>query len=233
MRPPFFRFYMCNDPAIVDLVPKQWPTDFPISDRIRVGLKPLLGESVFITNGALWARQRRTVDPAFEGGCVRHIFPAMWDCGVAAVERLKPLANGQPVEIETQTSHLAMEPDKIYFSALFKLAHSKAVFRGIMRLYPPVPMYVRKAYIPFYGWVLMPLLDIFLGKNLRNPDPYTPDAALVWFRLLTWLWFSIQFALVFGALYCVTRRQLFHAGNAGHYVWHWGDNRHSRHRLFA
>ena len=29
--------------------------------------------------------------------------------------------------------------------------------------------------IPIYGWVLMPLLDIFMGKNLRNPDPETPD----------------------------------------------------------
>lgn len=64
--------------------------------------------------------------------------------------------------------------------------------------------------IPFYGWVLMPLLDIVLGKNLLNPDPNTPDAALFWFRLLTWVWFPIQFALVFGALWYVTRE--------GHYL---------------
>lgn len=58
--------------------------------------------------------------------------------------------------------------------------------------------------IPFYGWVLMPFLDILLGKNLRNPDPETPDAALFWFRLLTWVWFPVQFALVYGALWFVT-----------------------------
>jgi alkane 1-monooxygenase len=39
--------------------------------------------------------------------------------------------------------------------------------------------------IPIYGWVLMPLLDVVLGKDLRNPDPDTPDAELFWFRLLT------------------------------------------------
>ncbi|PHQ97773.1 MAG: alkane 1-monooxygenase [Marinosulfonomonas sp.] len=55
--------------------------------------------------------------------------------------------------------------------------------------------------IPFYGWVLMPLLDMVLGKNLRNPDPETPDKELFWFRLLTWVWFPIQFCLVFGTLY--------------------------------
>jgi len=27
--------------------------DFPKSDRIRTGLKPLLGESIFISNGAV------------------------------------------------------------------------------------------------------------------------------------------------------------------------------------
>jgi alkane 1-monooxygenase len=61
------------------------------------------------------------------------------------------------------------------------------------------------ALIPAYGWVLMPLLDLFLGRNLRNPDTNTPDKALFWFRLLTWIWFPIQFCLVFGTLWYLTR----------------------------
>jgi len=59
--------------------------------------------------------------------------------------------------------------------------------------------------IPAYGWVLMPVLDVILGKNLRNPDPNTPDTELFWFRLLTLVWFPIQFALVFGTLFYLTR----------------------------
>lgn len=59
--------------------------------------------------------------------------------------------------------------------------------------------------IPIYGWVLMPLLDIVLGKDLRNPDPDTPEEELFWFRLLTCIWFPIQVVLVFGTLYYVTR----------------------------
>ncbi len=59
--------------------------------------------------------------------------------------------------------------------------------------------------VPLYGWVLMPILDIFLGQDLRNPDPNTPDSDLFWFRLLTWVWFPIQFILVFGAIFYVTR----------------------------
>lgn len=93
MRTPFFRSYMCNDPELVDLVLKKRPMDFPKSERIRVGLKPLLGESVFISNGETWAHQRRIIDPAFEGGHLRTILPAMWDSGMAAVERLSGWAN--------------------------------------------------------------------------------------------------------------------------------------------
>ncbi|MCF6234575.1 MAG: alkane 1-monooxygenase [Rhodobacteraceae bacterium] len=59
--------------------------------------------------------------------------------------------------------------------------------------------------IPFYGWVVMPLLDIVLGRNLKNPDPDTPDEALFWFRLLTWIWLPIQIVMVFGSLWYLTR----------------------------
>ena len=67
-RTPFFRSYLCNDPALVKRVLSERPQDFPKSGRIREGLAPLLGNSVFLTNGQDWARQRRIIDPAFQGG---------------------------------------------------------------------------------------------------------------------------------------------------------------------
>lgn len=118
MRTPFFRSYLCNDTDLVDLVLKQRPLDFPKSERIRVGLKPLLGESVFISNGSLWEHQRRIIDPAFEGGRLRTVFPAMWDSGVAAVDRLAAQADGTPTEIEAQCSHVAMD---VIFRTLFSV----------------------------------------------------------------------------------------------------------------
>jgi alkane 1-monooxygenase len=60
------------------------------------------------------------------------------------------------------------------------------------------------ALVPFYGWVLMPLLDTVFGKDLRNPDPNTPEEDLFWFRLLTMIWFPIQFCMLFGTLYYLT-----------------------------
>ncbi|KAE9630107.1 cytochrome P450 [Parasedimentitalea maritima] len=153
MRTPFFRSYLCNDPALVDLVLKQRAQDFPKSERIRVGLKPLLGKSVFISNGETWARQRRIIDPAFEGGRIRKVFPSMWDSGVAAVQRLKPLADGSPVEIEAQTSHLAMD---VIFRTLFSvpIEHevANAAFEAFRQHQAAQPVANVAAILPLPQW---------------------------------------------------------------------------------
>ena len=117
-RTPFFRSFMCNQPELVDLVLKQRPDDFPKSDRVREGLKPLLGNSVFVTNGDVWKRQRRIIDPAFEGGRLRDVFPAMVLAGQGAVTRMSDIADGTPLDIEPETSHAAAD---VIFRTLFSI----------------------------------------------------------------------------------------------------------------
>ena len=75
-RNPLIHSFFCNDPALIRLILQDRPGDFPKSDRLAEGLRPLLGDGVFITNGTQWARQRRIIDPAFEGGRLRQTFPA-------------------------------------------------------------------------------------------------------------------------------------------------------------
>lgn len=116
-RTPFFRSYLCNDPALVDLVLRERPQDFPKSERVRAGLAPLLGRSVFVTNGAEWERQRRIIDPAFEGGRLKETFPAMCAAGLAARDRLIAAA-GTTVEIEAETARLAAD---VIFRTLFSV----------------------------------------------------------------------------------------------------------------
>ena len=111
---PFFRSFMVNEPALLDLVLKTRPDDFPKSDRIGEGLRPLLGDSVFLTNGETWKRQRRIIDPAFEGGRLRDTFPAMWAAAEAACARL---GVGE-VEVEEQMSHAAAD---VIFRTLFSI----------------------------------------------------------------------------------------------------------------
>lgn len=111
---PFFRSFMVNEPALLDVVLKERPDDFPKSDRIGEGLRPLLGDSVFLTNGETWKRQRRIIDPAFEGGRLRDTFPAMWAAAEAACDRM---GRGE-VEVEEQMSHAAAD---VIFRTLFSI----------------------------------------------------------------------------------------------------------------
>lgn len=116
-RTPFFRSYLVNQPNLVKTVLKDCPDEFPKSERVSEGLKPLLGNSVFLTNGEVWKKQRRIIDPAFEGGRLRDTFPAMWSAAEAAVERLKS-QTGRDIEIEEETSHAAAD---VIFRTLFSI----------------------------------------------------------------------------------------------------------------
>ena len=153
-RTPFFRSYLCNDPALVDLVLKGRPMDFPKSGRIREGLKPLLGDSVFITNGETWARQRRIIDPAFEGGRLREAFATMWAAGQAAVARIDVKTGPQPVEIEEEMSHVAAD---VIFRTLFSIpiedTTASAVFSEFRAHQRAAPVVNLGALMPLPGWV--------------------------------------------------------------------------------
>ena len=152
-RTPFFRSYLMNQPDLVSEVLRKRPRDFPKSDRIGEGLRPLLGNSVFLTNGATWERQRRIIDPAFEGGRLRDTFPAMWAAAEAAAARLAGHADKE-VEIESETSHAAAD---VIFRTLFSIPidHEVAAkvfseFRDYQRSQPILNL---AAFVPLPKWM--------------------------------------------------------------------------------
>nr|WP_249219130.1 cytochrome P450 [Loktanella sp. SALINAS62] len=153
-RTPFFRSYMINDPQLIDLVLKERPDDFPKSDRISAGLRPLLGQSVFLTNGETWKRQRRIIDPAFAGGRLRDTFPAMVAAGRAAVVRMAPLADGAPQDLEPETSHAAAD---VIFRTLFSIPIedriAAEVFEEFRRYQRTQPILNLAAFIPGPRWM--------------------------------------------------------------------------------
>lgn len=152
-RSPVIHSFICNDPALVELVLKTRPQDFPKSRRLAAGLHPLIGNSVFIANGEDWARQRRIIDPAFEGGRLREQFPAMWDAGLAAVARLTALA-GEEIDVEPQTSHATAD---VIFRALFSLpiehAVATQVFDAFAEHQAAQPLVNLAAILPLPRWL--------------------------------------------------------------------------------
>ncbi len=153
-RTPFFTSFLCNDPDLVDRVLVQEPENFPKSRRLHEGLSPLLGQSIFITNGAEWQRQRRIIDPAFESGRLREVFPAIWEASVAAVRRLVPLADGRPLDVEPLTSHVALD---VIFRALFSIpvedTTATAVFHAFRAHQASRPLVNSGSLLPLPRWV--------------------------------------------------------------------------------
>ena len=150
---PFFRSYLINQPDLIQTVLKTRPDEYPKSDRIGEGLRPLLGNSVFLTNGAIWKRQRRIIDPAFEGGRLRETFPAIWDAAEAAAARLAPY-DGAPLEVEAQTSHAAAD---VIFRTLFSIPIEHHMAREVFDEFKPYqrsqPILNIAAFVPLPRWL--------------------------------------------------------------------------------
>ena len=148
-RTPFFRSYLCNDPALIRRVLDERPGDFPKSDRVTEGLRPVLGRSVFVTNGEEWLHQRRIIDPSFEGGRLREAFPAIWAAAEAAVARMQ---EGEQ-EVELAASHAAAD---VIFRTLFSIPIEDQVAQGVFhefRAYQrSAPILNLAAFLPVPRW---------------------------------------------------------------------------------
>ncbi|TRD15304.1 cytochrome P450 [Palleronia caenipelagi] len=149
-RTPFFRSFMVNDTALIRRVLKERPMEFPKSDRIGEGLRPLLGQSVFLTNGDTWLRQRRLIDPAFEGGRLRDTFPAMLAAAQNAVDRITEGVH----DIEPEASHVTAD---VIFRTLFSIPIEDRIARAVFeefRIYQRTqPILNLAAFIPLPRWM--------------------------------------------------------------------------------
>ncbi|WP_239520901.1 cytochrome P450 [Pseudooceanicola aestuarii] len=152
-RTPFFRSFLINQPDLVAEVLRSRPDDFPKSARIAEGLRPLLGNSVFLTNGETWKRQRRIIDPAFEGGRLKDTFPAMVAAAEACVARLAA-REGQVIEVEEEASHAAAD---VIFRTLFSIPieHEIAteVFHEFRAYQRSAPILNIAAFVPLPRWM--------------------------------------------------------------------------------
>ncbi len=149
-RTPFFRSVLVNEPDLIDLVLRKRPNDFPKSARVSEGLLPLLGNSVFVTNGDTWRRQRRIIDRSLEGSRVQSFFPAMRAAARHACDRL----SAGIVDIEPETSHVAAD---VIFRAMFSLPidddDARQVFDAFRRYQRAQPLLNLAALVPLPRWL--------------------------------------------------------------------------------
>ena len=115
---PGLDLYMVNSPALVEQVMSTQAEDFPKSPLLGEALEPLLGESIFTTNGAQWQRQRQMMDPAFAQARLQVAFPVMLAATDDMMQRLAALPNGAEYDVEVEMTHVTAD---IIFRTIFSV----------------------------------------------------------------------------------------------------------------
>ncbi|MCC6241503.1 MAG: cytochrome P450 [Gemmatimonadaceae bacterium] len=121
---------LINDPALVAEVMNDPQDQFPKNDLFVGALEGLVGNSMFVTSGDTWRRQRRMVDPAFSHMRINRAFDFM----VGAVDdyetRLDALAAGnESFSLDAAMSHLTADViTRTIFSTPLASSTSRDVF---------------------------------------------------------------------------------------------------------
>lgn len=93
-----------NRPDLIREILKDPQGIFPKSDLMVNALEPLIGQSIFVTDGERWRRQRSMIDPAFSLMRIGHAFAAMR----AAVDDYEAYLEGVVRRCEALSLDLAM-----------------------------------------------------------------------------------------------------------------------------
>ncbi len=97
-----------NEPTQVRRVLADPEGIFPTSDLMMEALEPLIGDSIFVSSGATWARQRAMIDPSLSMMRVNRAFPDMV-AGLEQAEATLDAGVGKPFSLDLAMSHLTAD----------------------------------------------------------------------------------------------------------------------------
>ena len=97
---PGFDLFVVNDPKEVRKIMIDNVKEFPKSDMLHELLKPLLGVSIFTTNGEVWKKQRELLRPSFEMTRISKVFDLMSSAAADMMDRFKKYPDGSIVEVD-------------------------------------------------------------------------------------------------------------------------------------
>lgn len=106
---PGIHLYMVNQPDLVHRVMVSEYQNFPKHRLQGKMLEPLLGESIFTTNGAQWRKQRDMLNPAFEMVRVQHVFSLMKSAADEMMLRLEKAEEQGGFDIDAEMTHVTAD----------------------------------------------------------------------------------------------------------------------------
>ncbi|MEA2048012.1 MAG: cytochrome P450 [Campylobacterota bacterium] len=92
---PGLSMYIPNEASLIHRIMVTELDHFPKNRLLHELLNPLLGDSIFTTNGAVWKKQREMLNPSFEMVRVSHVFSLMNASAKDMRGRLSQLEEGR------------------------------------------------------------------------------------------------------------------------------------------
>ncbi|MEM1383720.1 MAG: cytochrome P450 [Pseudomonadota bacterium] len=155
-RTPLFSSYLVNEPALVQGILRDRPAAFPKHPAQARAIGDLLGQSLFLANGADWDRQRRILDVALGDGFAARALPAMNRAAGAMVARLRArCGDGEAaVEIEAETSFAAADVIlRVLFSQPISEPAARGLFADFNAYQRAAPLVQLSAILGLPGWL--------------------------------------------------------------------------------
>ncbi|HEB8447498.1 TPA: cytochrome P450 [Campylobacter jejuni] len=97
---PNFDLYVINDTKEVKRIMVDEVREFPKSAFLHELLSPLLGESIFTTNGEVWKKQRELLRPSFEMTRINKVFNLMSEAVADMMDRFSKYPNHAVIEVD-------------------------------------------------------------------------------------------------------------------------------------
>ncbi|EAJ8150706.1 cytochrome P450 [Campylobacter jejuni] len=97
---PNFDLYVINDTKEVKRMMVDEVREFPKSAFLHELLSPLLGESIFTTNGEVWKKQRELLHPSFKMTRINKVFNLMSEAVADMMDRFSKYPNHAIIEVD-------------------------------------------------------------------------------------------------------------------------------------
>jgi cytochrome P450 len=120
--------FFVNAPNEVRDILNRDADNYPKSRQMYRALHPLVGDGIFISNGATWARRREMVNPAFENVRLRVAFPVMQAAVDDMLARLAAVGEGEVVSLDAEMAHVTAD---IMFRAIFSRPLTRQMSRDV------------------------------------------------------------------------------------------------------
>ncbi|HSF91387.1 MAG TPA: cytochrome P450, partial [Paracoccaceae bacterium] len=151
-RTPFYRSFLVNEPDLAAEILRD-VNSFPKAGVLGQTLRVLLGNSLFVSNSADWARHRRILEPIFkDAAALTPALPVIKQAVATMVVRLTQF--GETPDVEAETSRFAADVMfRLLLSRPIESPEALALFQAFQQYQRAQPLWQPAALLRLPRWM--------------------------------------------------------------------------------